>query len=239
MKFLPTTVGAEPKKIAILGGLVVVLGGVYWMNRTDSDAPASAPSPAAVAPVVPKMPAVPQRTQASPGGPRRSPANSGSRVVQDFRPSLKLPEGMDISRIDPSLRLDLLAKARSAEGSGGSRSLFEFGQAPAPPPPPVKAVVPTAPPKPADDEAKAATPPGPPKPPPPPPITLKFYGYAGTAQSGQRRAFFLDGEDIFVAGENELVRGRYKIIRIGVNSAVVEDTVNKNQQTLPLVEELA
>jgi hypothetical protein len=28
------------------------------------------------------------------------------------------------------------------------------------------------------------------------------------------------------------------VIRIGVNSAVVEDTTNKNQQTLPLIEEL-
>ena len=52
-----------------------------------------------------------------------------------------------------------------------------------------------------------------------------------------RRAFFLDGEDIVQAGENETIRNRYKIIRIGVNSAVVEDTVAKNQQTLPLAEE--
>ena len=53
-----------------------------------------------------------------------------------------------------------------------------------------------------------------------------------------RRAFFLDGDDILVAGENETVKNRYKIVRIGVNSAVVEDTTNKNQQTLPLIEEL-
>ena len=83
-------------------------------------------------------------------------------------------------------------------------------------------------------------PPSPPPPPvaPPPPITLKFYGYSTPRADGQKRAFFLDGDDIFVAGENELVRSRYKIVRIGVNSAVVEDTTNKNQQTLPLVEEL-
>ena len=53
-----------------------------------------------------------------------------------------------------------------------------------------------------------------------------------------KRAFFLDGEDIVVAGENDVIRNRFKIIRIGVNSAVVEDTTNKIQQTLPLVEEL-
>ena len=46
-------------------------------------------------------------------------------------------------------------------------------------------------------------------------------------------------DDIFVAGEDEMIRNRYKIVRIGVNSAVVEDTTNSNQQTLPLIEELA
>ena len=41
-----------------------------------------------------------------------------------------------------------------------------------------------------------------------------------------------------MATEGQLVKNRYKIVRIGVNSAVVEDTQFKNnQQTLPLVEE--
>ena len=75
-----------------------------------------------------------------------------------------------------------------------------------------------------------------------PPIPLKFYGYVsesgGVAPGAAKRAFFLDGEDIVVAGENDVIRNRFKIIRIGVNSAVVEDTTNKNQQTLPLIEEL-
>jgi hypothetical protein len=68
---------------------------------------------------------------------------------------------------------------------------------------------------------------------------VKFYGYSGTARTaGVRSAFFLDGEDIVIARENEMIRNRYKILRIGVNSALVEDTVSKNQQTLPLIEEL-
>jgi hypothetical protein len=144
---------------------------------------------------------------------------------------------MDVSRIDPTLRLELLAKLRSVQMEGGSRSIFDFSQPAPPPPPKVAAIVPrpqspVAPPPP-DQQAKQ-----PPPKPPPPPIPLKFYGYANTPRNGPRRAFFLDGDDIFVAGENELIRNRYKIIRIGVNSAVVEDTTNQNQQTLPLVEEL-
>ena len=73
---------------------------------------------------------------------------------------------------------------------------------------------------------------------PPAPIPLKFYGFINPLKSGTKRAFFLDGEDIIVASEGQLIKNRYKIVRIGVNSAVVEDTQAKNnQQTLPLVEE--
>ena len=77
--------------------------------------------------------------------------------------------------------------------------------------------------------------------PPPAPIPLKFYGYVngrGVIPTGNKRAFFLDGEDIVVAGENEVIRSRCRVIRIDINSAIVEDTTTKSQQTLPLVEEV-
>lgn len=81
-------------------------------------------------------------------------------------------------------------------------------------------------------------PPKPSGPPPAPPIPLKFYGFS--SRSGAKRAFFLDSDnEIAVAGENDVIKNRYKIVRIGVNSVVVEDLTNKNQQTLPLIEELA
>jgi hypothetical protein len=41
-----------------------------------------------------------------------------------------------------------------------------------------------------------------------------------------------------VAGENDVIGSHYKILRINANSAIVEDTATKNQQTLPLIEEL-
>jgi len=43
-----------------------------------------------------------------------------------------------------------------------------------------------------------------------------------------------------IAAEGDTIKKRYKIVRIGVNSAVVEDTEfkNNNQQTLPLEAEL-
>jgi hypothetical protein len=74
-----------------------------------------------------------------------------------------------------------------------------------------------------------------------PPIPLKFYGFVNPTKAANKRAFFLDGEDIIIAGEGDMVKKRYKIVRIGINSAVVEDTEFKtnNQQTLPLEAEMA
>ena len=87
---------------------------------------------------------------------------------------------------------------------------------------------------------KPVVPPPPPPAPPPPPITLKFYGYSTPRADGQKRAFFLDGDDIFVAAEGELIKKRYRVVQIGVNSVIMEDTEHKNnRQTLVLQQEQA
>ena len=244
MTWLPSKLGAEPKKIAILGGLLAVAGVVYWTQRTPSPDASSTPAPVPAAPVAATPPTPnplgPRTAPSLPMPARRTAGRGESRTVADFKPTLKPQEGIDISRIDPTLQLDRLAKLRALGQEGGARSIFEFSQAAPPPTIPkvekikVGPVQPPAPPKAASNDP-AAKPPAP----PPPPIPLKFYGYANTPKNGPKRAFFLDGDDIFVAGENDVIRNRYKIIRIGVNSAVVEDTSNKNQQTLPLIEELA
>lgn len=241
MRWMPTSVGAEPKKLVILGVLVVGAGVAYYVNRTP-DAPQASTTPApAVAPAPPPIPSIKRDSGPPLPMPAKRTGNSDAgATMEDFRPSLKPKEGLDVSKIDPTLRLDLLAKLQQVELSGGSRSLFEFGQPPAPPPPKVAPIKPGALAA-AADPPKPVEPAKPPGPPPPPPIPLKFYGYAGKTPEGVSRAFFLDGDaatgEIFVAAENETLKNRYKIIRIGIKSAVVEDTSNKNQQTLPLVVE--
>ena len=40
-----------------------------------------------------------------------------------------------------------------------------------------------------------------------------------------------------MAQEDQTIKSHYKIIRIGIKSAVVEDTTSHNQQTLALLEE--
>jgi len=90
-----------------------------------------------------------------------------------------------------------------------------------------------------------------PKPPPPPPappptprapaIPLKFYGFVNPARPDVKRAFFMENDEIIVAGEGDVVKKHYKILRIGINSAEVEDIQFKGdntKQTLPLETEL-
>lgn len=232
MNLIPTGLGADRKRLFILGGLVVLLIAVYFINRT----PDSGPQPQAA--TLPNDPLALKRLPSNSATlmpPQRQSARRSETAIEDFKPSFKLPEGADVSRIDPTLKLDLMAKLRHLPLEGGERSVFDFGAPPKPktPPPPVQPIKPVTPPP-------VETPPAPVTPvkPSPPPIPLKFYGYVNASRGGSRQAFFLDGDDIFVAGENDMIRSRYKVIRIGVNSAVVEDTTNKNQQTLPLIEEL-
>ena len=237
-KWLPTSLGAEPKKIGLLAGTLILLVLAYrWSSAPSSPEPPPAPAPPATS-----APSIARDTTPIPGTnpvqPRKAVRNGEPEsAISDFHPTLKVAEGTDVAAIDPTLKLDLLAKVQHVPMEGGSRSLFEFAQPP-PPPPPKVTINPGPVAQPKTEPPKPAAPAGPPPAPPPPPIPLKFYGYAGTTRDGARRAFFLDGDDIFTPAENEVIKGRYKIIRIGVNSAVVEDETNKNQQTLPLVEEL-
>ena len=235
----------EPKKIAILAGLVIVGGVVFWMNSGSSDVPAARPTgPRPTAPLVaPQRP--PATTAEGIARPQRPTARQ--RQLQEFRPSLKAkrPEDRpDPLTVDPAVRLDLLTKLQKVNVEGVHRSIFEFGTAPAPKPVASEAKKPPVP-SPIIDPAKAKEEAAkPPAPPPPPKIPLKFYGFTTAQVQGPKRAFFVEGDctgsalecSVHVVTEGDVVKRQYRIVRIGVNSVVVEDIDHKNQQTLPLEE---
>ncbi|MEO8658106.1 MAG: hypothetical protein ABI693_06530 [Bryobacteraceae bacterium] len=241
----------ERKKVMALGGLLAIAAVVWFINRTEGPAPAQAP--AFTAPVTaPRVsPAVAARRADAINAavePARASVNRSGKVsssTQEFRPTLKprdANERIDPATIDPTLRLEMLAALKKVSLEGTGRNLFDFSNAP--PPVVKKQLEPVIPIK---GTAVAGIPGGATPPPasgeqpkpPPPPIPLKFYGFTNPARSGAKRAFFLDGEDIVVATEGDMIKKRYKVIRIGLSSAVVEDTEIKNQQTLPLVAEMA
>ncbi len=226
----------EPKgKLIALGASVVVLAGVFYFSvlaPSDDERPAEAGLPERASGRHPELaggtlrPPAPETRQRPPlkPGPGRPGQSSNSDSATSSPTPLRsiLPCG------------DLLARVQAVSMAGGVRNLFQFGAPPLPKIPEVKinplSVQAAA--------AAAATPaPGPPPTPPPPPIPLKFYGYATPAPSGAKRVFFLDGEDIIVAAEGQLVKNRYKLVRVGINSVVVEDVQFKHEQTLPLEEE--
>lgn len=236
MNLLPESIGGNRKQYMWLGGLSVVLIGVYLLNRTDSG-PTVTVTPATTVKTSPSIARPGAIVPENSSGPKL--ATRSGRRSDEFRPSLKLPEDTDLTKIDPRLKVELLAKLQKVPLEGGARSVFDYGQAPVPPPPhvePIKPEVIAAQNK-AREEAAQYAKDHPPKV-PPPPIPLKFYGYANRMSGPARQAFFLDGDDIQIKAENDVIRGRYKVIRIGINSAVVEDLTSHNQQTLPLVAEL-
>src|SRR5437870_7553776 len=110
------------------------------------------------------------------------------------------------------VKLELLKSAPS-ELEPSTRNPFQF-KPKAPPP---------APRPPADAGRGAqpvviAPPPVPQGPPPPPPITLKYIGVLETAQ-GRVAAFRDTGGDIVYGKEGDIIDGRYRLLKIGVESA--------------------
>ena len=231
-------VGPEPRKLAILVVLAVVAAYMLYTN-VWSDSTQQSAAPSSSANPAPRVEA-PSREAARPAErqPARSRPSTGRAGLEEFRPSLKLKppeERLDPGSIDPTLRLDLLARLQAVQTEEGARSLFEFRAAPTLKTPEPK-ILPKTPGQINKETAESKTQ-EPAAKPPLSPIPLKFYGYLNQSRQGNKRAFFLDGDEIFVASEGEIIKRRYKVVRIGVNSVVVEDIENQRQQTLPLEEQ--
>jgi hypothetical protein len=234
--------GAEPKKVVVLGGLLLV-GGYFFYTNVISD---SSDTPRQPGPLVSQSQAVNGALNAVP--PARGPivrASTRSKSSEEFHPTLKRkPEdALDPMTVDPKVRIDLLAKVQNVEILGGGRNPFQFGTPPPPPAPPAPKIdlkklleAKNNPPKPVEPPKPAA-----PAGPPPLNLSWKYYGYASPRSNPVKKAFFLipspDGDEILTANEGEVLKRKYRVVRIGVNSVVVEDTDTKSRQTLPLAEE--
>ncbi len=152
--------------------------------------------------------------------PMPSPAQVSRGSAEPGPPAQHLESA---SSLDPTLHPERMAMAENTVYTGTSRNIFSKDSLP-----PVAASAIESP------IASART--GPAAlagPPPPPPIDLKFYGFA-KEQNGRQLVFLMHGEDVFIAGQGDIVDGRYKILQIQDNSIVVEDLAYNNQQTLPL-----
>jgi type IV secretory pathway VirB10-like protein len=124
----------------------------------------------------------------------------------------------------PVVRLDTLESPKPEPGTS-DRNPFRFKQKPAPPPPPM----PVAPPRPVV--------------PPPtstasgvPTITLKFIGMWELSEQKRKIAMLTDGKGgVPIYGEEgDVVEGRYKILKIGVESIEMAYLDGRGRQTIRL-----
>ena len=124
--------------------------------------------------------------------------------------------------LDPTLRFDLLKASEGTQYEGRGRDVFRVFVDPPP-----RLVAPVV---------KNQTPvvSAPPAIPPPPPINLKFFGFAISKPGEAKHIFLVEGEDIFIAKEGDIVDRRYKVVRISPNAVEILDVLSNNRQSIPL-----
>jgi hypothetical protein len=130
-------------------------------------------------------------------------------------------KGNLISSLDPTLRTDLLRTSQETKYEGKGRNIFQAGAEPLP--------------QPTTPVVQKTAPPVVQGPPQPPPIDMKFIGFAKEAGQ-QKKIFLVQNNDVFVAGEGDIVNRRYKVLKINQNSVEIEDVLNNNRQSIPLTQ---
>jgi hypothetical protein len=164
------------------------------------------------APVAASQPVADSTAAPRPATQRRGPA-AAKRVLTP-------------GNLDPTLQLQLLAASEQIKYAGSGRNIF-VSQAEPPPKPLGNGTT---------DHEKGPSVYVPPAQAGPPPIPLKFFGFSN--KPGEPKKIFLVlGEDVFIAGEGEIVDRRYKVIRISPTSVEIQDVVISGPpQSIPLTQ---
>ena len=128
---------------------------------------------------------------------------------------------------EPMMAVKLEAlKLDRQEPTDAARNPFRFKPKVVPPPPRPVTPVPVAPPPPTGPVAPAG-------PPPPPPIALKFIGLVAKAD-GMKIAVLSDSKVTLYGREGDIIDGRYRIVKIGVESIELTYADGRGRQTIRL-----
>jgi hypothetical protein len=125
---------------------------------------------------------------------------------------------------NPALKLELLERLRKLQYEGSHRNIFSSVTAPA---------VSAAPP------ASVAPPPLTPAAPSGPAslvIPATFYGFVTDLRTGIRRAFFVEGENVYIVAVGEVLLGRFRLVQIGNSSVELEEISTGRRTTLTMEE---
>jgi len=158
------------------------------------------------------------------------PEAVGARAPRSGRRSSGAPLAKKVrapQSLDPTLHLAQLASAEQIKYEGSGRNIFISQPDPVIPTPLSTGTAG------GTNDTKTYT--------PPPvaaaaPIPLKFFGFA--SKPGEPKKIFLSkGEDVFIAGEGEIVDRRYKVVRISPTSVEIQDVVGSGPpQSIPLTQ---
>jgi len=126
---------------------------------------------------------------------------------------------------NPQLHKDRLERARKSEYKSNGRNIFSA----IPPPPVVKVDL--------NKKTEVGTVIHDPPPPAPPTLPVKFFGYGNVPNGTSRRAFFTDGEDVYIVSEGEVLMNRFRILKINNASLDFEETSSGRRGTAALEEQ--
>jgi len=202
--------GLENRKQTIAAavlGVVLLLIIAYWLVPSSSTIASSTTATA-------KLPS--STSGSHPAARRTSAPASGNKE--------RAPQNLD-----PTLHLEQLATTEQIKYEGSGRNIF-IAQA-------EDVVIPKALASGATDKTAKDDPIyRPPSQGAPQPIPLKFFGFA--SQPGEPKRIFLSkGDDVFIAGEGEIVDRRYKVVRISPASVEIQDVVGSGPpQSVPLTQ---
>ena len=132
-------------------------------------------------------------------------ATSNPSAATAATPPSRRPQETSGAPAPPDVHLDAL-NAERPKPEAAERNLFRFKQkAPPPPPPPI------------------------------PPLTLKFIGIVEAPSHGEKIAILSDGRNApFYGKEGAIIEGRYRILKIGVESVELAYADGRGRQTIRL-----
>lgn len=124
----------------------------------------------------------------------------------------------------PDVHLQALKAERPEPGEQPARDLFRFKPKAAPARPAARALPPQS----------VTAPPSPPPGPTVQPIALRFIGLVEATLQAQKIAILTDGRGIYRGREGDIIEGRYRVLRIGVESVDMANLDGTGRQTIRL-----